>query len=137
MNQYNILLDERLERILRSRRLEWGASFDRLASYAFAQDTSRILLSAYAKLVDRPVDETRELVVRGELPGQLVENSSQTDDSVVLRDSEMLSIPGLVPAPMAFFACFRCGFDPRKHHDPKVAKAVAAAADPVMIELAM
>ena len=33
---YDVLLDERLERGLRSRRPEWGMYFDRLASYAFA-----------------------------------------------------------------------------------------------------
>ena len=123
---FDILLDERLERVLRSRRGEWRVYFDRLASYAFAQEDGRIGLAEYGALADLPKDEIRERIVRGELPGQLVEGTDGSDDTVVLRRGEMLGIPGLVPAEMAFLMCLRCGFDPRLSDDPRVVEAVAA-----------
>jgi len=59
---YDILRDERLERVLRSRRPEWGVYFDRIASYAFAQKTHRVPTEQYAKLVEHTLDETRARV---------------------------------------------------------------------------
>jgi HEAT repeat protein len=124
---YDILTDERLERVLRARRPQWGLYFDRLASYAFAQDRHHISLVDYAELVDRPVKETRQMMESGKLPGSLIPPPREGDvEQVKLRDSDMLAVPGLVPVQAAFLACLRCGFDPKMHPDPKVAAAVAA-----------
>lgn len=122
---FAILLDERLERRLRARRPEWGVYFDRLSSYAFAQNLSRLALPEYARVVRRTVDETRRAVRAGRLPGQLVISAAPPGaEQVLLRDHEMLAIDGLVPLPTAFLACLRCGFDPRMHPNPKVGRAV-------------
>jgi len=123
---YDYLRDERLERILRSRRPEWGLYFDRLASYAFAQDLHEVPIEQYAKLVGQDVDEVVEKVGRGELPGRLLPtDETGGEQKVALKDSDMLAMPNVVPPLMAFLACLRCGFDPEMHPDKRVAKAIA------------
>ncbi len=126
---YDILIDERLERTLRSRRPAWGLYFDRLASYAFAQDEHRMGLEQLAQLIGRDdVRQVRDEIIQGVLPGRLVspeDGSLGEDAQVALRDSDLLGLPGVVPLTMGFLWCLRCGFDPRLHHDPRVAEAVS------------
>ena len=123
---YDILCDERLERVLRSRRPEWGVSFDRLASYVFAQQANEIPLDDYAQLVEHSPDECRQAVERGDLPGEYVPPRDwEPVAKVILRRTDMLQIPGLVPLHGGFLMCLRCGFDPRLHPNRKVARAVA------------
>ncbi|MFW6106860.1 MAG: HEAT repeat domain-containing protein, partial [bacterium] len=125
-NVYDILCDERLERVLRARRPGWGVYFDRLASYVFARQSEKVPLSVYAKLVGRTLPETRDAIERGKLPGVLQPNTPESEALVELSQAEMLALPRLVPLPMAFLACLRCGFDPTMHPDPRVAESVAA-----------
>ena len=120
---YDILLDERLERTMRSRRPEWGRYFDRLASYAFAQTHHALPVEALARFIGRGLDETIAALDGGELPGVLSAAPGEPH-VVLLRDSDMLSIPGAIPPMIGFLWCLRCGFDPRLHPDPKVAEAV-------------
>lgn len=123
---YDILRDERLERVLRSKRPETGIYFDRLASYAFAQNVRSVPLKHIAKLAGKTLDEARTEVQTGRLPGQCIPSDHRpAADRVALRDREMLAIPGLFPPHMAFLACLRCGFDPKIYPDAKVAEAIA------------
>ncbi|MCB9639392.1 MAG: HEAT repeat domain-containing protein [Myxococcales bacterium] len=146
---YDVLLDERLERRLRSRRPIWGIYFDRLASYAFAQRWHRVPLQELAQFLERTEDDLREAIESGELPGYLVSageiltegrlfgrffGQSKTrrfedqriaeTDSVLLRDSDLLRIPGALTARTAFLWCLRCGFDPAMSPDPRIAQAM-------------
>ena len=121
----NILLDERLERQLRSRRPEWGAYFDRLGAYAFARNERNVSIGAYAKLLEREVSDVERAIRRGEIPGRLLPpDAGEAELRVALRDRDMLRIPGLLPALIAFMMCFRCGFDPQSCADPRVAQAI-------------
>ena len=127
---YDYLADEQLERALRSRRPEWGVYFDRLASYAFAQDTHEFALQDYADLVEQSPQETRQAIVDGRLPGQLLPmEEKDQEEKVVLKDGDMLLIPCLVPVQTAFLACLRCGFDPAMCADPRVARAIDLVPD--------
>jgi hypothetical protein len=123
---FEILLDERLERALRSRRPEFGVYFDRLASYAFSQRIHTVPLEDYAKLCGRSPDEATKAVQHGELPGFLQPPKKAGDEPTIgLRDRHMLGIPGLLPPMTAFLWCLRCGFDPKLSADPRIAQAVA------------
>jgi len=123
---YDVLLDERLERLMRSRRPKWGAYFDRLASYAFAQTTHRVPLSDFAKFMGLPPHRTRQRISAGKLPGRLVPGpDAEHKEMVLLRDSDFLSVPGAVPPLAAFAACLRCGFAPALCADARIAKAMA------------
>ncbi len=147
---FDVLIDERLERRLRSRRPMWGIYFDRLASYAFAQRWHRLPLQELATFLERSVEEVREDIANGILPGILVEagevltenrmmarffggfrNRRIEDlrianaDSVLLRDSDLLRIPDALAPETAFLWCLRCGFDPTISPDPRIAQAIA------------
>ncbi len=123
---WNVLLDERLERALRSRRPEWGIYFDRLSSYVFAQPPRTVPLRQYAELLDRSAEETADAVRRGELPGNYIpEPDSESEALISMTASEMLTIPRLVPPFIAFLWCLRSGFDPRACADRKVRDAIA------------
>ena len=123
---YDILRDERLERVLRSRRPEYGVYFDRLASYAFAQNLHEVPLEEVAAVLGKSAGDIRAAVAAGDLPGCLVAPSGAGEaERLALGDADLLRIPGLVPVGAAFLACLRCGMDPRMHPDPRVAEAVA------------
>lgn len=117
---YDVLTDERLERGIRSRRPHWGVYFDRLASYAFAQDDHAIALSDYAKALGLSPHTLRQQVQTGQRAGKM-----QPRGIVQLGTADLLRTPGLMPVSQAFLVCLRCGFDPRLHNDPAVAQAVA------------
>jgi HEAT repeat protein len=123
---YDILRDERLERVLRSRRPEYGIYFDRLASYAFAQNIHEVPVEEVAAVLGKGVKEIRAAVTGGALPGRRVAPRGPREvERLALGDVELLRIPGLFPVRAAFLACLRCGMDPRIHPDPRVAEAVA------------
>jgi len=123
---YDLLLDERLERALRARQPEWGRFFDRLMSYAFAQNAYRVPVARLAKLLKQPDEEVIRAIHNRMLPGKLTGSTARhAGPHVLLRDSDMLLIPGLVPRFVVFMACLRCGFDPNRCPDPRIAKAVA------------
>lgn len=123
---FDILVDERLERALRSRRPEWGTYFDRLASYAFAQGAHLLTLGDYAATVERTPEDVLEAMRRGELPGKRVDTGAVGGSpKVMLRNRDMLAIPGLVPPTTGFLVCLRCGFDAHLHPDLNVAAAIA------------
>ena len=100
--------------------------FDRIASYAFAQNVFEVPVERYAALVKSPPEEVIDAIQRGELPGELVQVARLDGlQRVALRDRDLLAIPGAVPPLVAFTSCLRCGFDPRLHPDRKVAEAIA------------
>jgi hypothetical protein len=117
---YDFLLDERLERILRARRPEWGVYFDRLTSYAFVQRQILLPLAEYAAVLELDAAPTRRGIAAGTLAG-----SMHDDNTVRLNEIDMLRIPGLYSPHMAFLCCLRCGFDPHVCADPRIARAVA------------
>ena len=123
---YDILCDERLERRLRSRRPQWGRYFDRLASYAFAQNDHEVPLDEYAAVLQWSPHEVLTAIQSGILPGRLVP-LRQTDGQhkVTLRDIDLLGLPGVVPPLAAFLTCLRCGVHPQRYPDARVAAAVA------------
>jgi len=123
---FDILLDERLERILRSRRSAWGPLFDRLASYAFSQPAHPVPLEAYARFLDLPPAEVRDAVARRALPGRLLPVRPDTPAQVELAGRDIFRLPGALPPLIAFLWALRCGFDAREHPNPRVADAIAA-----------
>lgn len=123
---YDILIDERLERGMRSRRPEWGQYFDRLGSYAFAQNAHVLPLEEYARLLEREVGDVIRAIKHNEIPGRMVPLvRSRGVPKVVLRDRDLLGIPQAIPPLYAFLWCLRCGFDPGMHPNPNIAQAVA------------
>jgi HEAT repeat protein len=122
---YDILLDERMERIMRSRSAEWGLYLDQVASYAFAQNLHHVPLSEYAALVNLPPEEVLEGIRQGTLPGTVLRTrKAGQEQEVGLTDKDILSIPGALPPLTAFLSLLRCGFNPEIHPDPKVVEAV-------------
>jgi len=123
---YNYLRDERLERILRARRPEWGTYFDRLTSYAFANQPVKIRLADYAALTSQTPEQVREAIARGDLPGELIPRPVAGGPELVrLRAWDMLMLPGAVQPLPAFAYCLRTGFDPARIPDPRIARAMA------------
>lgn len=126
-SMYDVLLDERLERRIRSRFPAWGIYFDRLASYAFAQTPLTVPLGEYAKLVEMEPDDLADGIRDGRMPGLLLPSIREGDDRPVrMRQQEMLRIPGLLPPFGAWLFCLRCGHDPSSYPDGRVAEAMAA-----------
>ncbi|MFH1277622.1 MAG: HEAT repeat domain-containing protein [Candidatus Eisenbacteria bacterium] len=124
---YDVLLDERLERGIRSRFPAWGVYFDRLASYAFAQKPQTVPIGEYARLVEMDPDELAREIREGRMPGRLFPSVRERDlRPVRMRQQDMLRIPGLLPPFGAWIFCLRCGHDPASYPDPRVAEAVAA-----------
>jgi len=117
-----ILMDERNERAMRSRRPEYGELFDRLASFAFTQRTHCLSPATFAELARLEERDALEAVRRGDVVGRVT--GTGDDRCVVLSDKEMLMLPG-VPLIASFAACVRSGLDPTLHPDPRVARAVA------------
>ncbi|TNE44271.1 MAG: hypothetical protein EP343_31465 [Deltaproteobacteria bacterium] len=123
---YDILIDERLERGMRSRRPEWGKLFDRLGSYAFAQNAHVLPVEEYARLLEWEVGVVIRAIRSNEIPGRLVPLvRTRGVAKVVLRDRDLLGIPQAIPPLYAFLWCLRCGFDPKMHPNPNIAAAVA------------
>ena len=122
---YSLLIDERLERSLRSLVPELGVYFDRLASYAFAQSQTRLSPEEYAELVGTTLDKAMAAVEAGRKPGRLVRDGAGRPDHVLLDDKDIFAIPRATPPLIAFMSCLRCGFDPRHQSDPRVAQAIA------------
>jgi len=123
---YDILCDERLERQLRARRPQWGIYFDRLASYAFAQGVRNVPLEDYAALVQKEPKEVVAALQRRTLPGRLLSPAKiPGEQTVALRDTDLLALPHVLPPLAAFLSCLRCGLNPRRHSDLRVSQAIA------------
>jgi hypothetical protein len=122
---FAILLDERLERRIRSMWPDWGTYIDRLNAYAFAHEAKRISLAQFAKLVGRQVGETEKAIQQGSLPGRLLTASRIGGTRYVeLSPLEELLVPGLVP-PIPLFLVFLVGGLSRDRcPDPRVAEAL-------------
>ncbi len=116
---YDVLRDERLERALRSRRPQWGAYFDQLASYAFAQRDHYVGLDEYAKVCRLSPPALKLAIIRAQVPGRLTVHGA-----VSLRCADLLRLPGMTPPISAFHVCLRCGFDPRMHEDSRVTASI-------------
>jgi len=61
----------------------------------------------------------------GELPGRVTKDE-QGEDAILLRERDMLALPGAIPPLFAWKMCLRSGFDPAVCPNPAVAKAIAA-----------
>lgn len=123
---FDILCDERLERRLRARRPVWGRFFDRLASYAFAQEPVLLPLEAYARIAGVSPEAAWGALRGGRLPGRLLP-AAQADGSRLVRLSpqQQHAMPGFLTPHMRFLAYLRLGIDPRSCPDPRVAQALA------------
>ena len=121
---FNVLLDERLERQLRSLRSEFGILLDRLVAYAFARSGGVLELDVYAEVMGLPVEEVRRRIRDGALPGRVEPGEGST--SVAMRQVDLLRVPGLLPPFFVFTACLRCGMQlPTCYPDRRVAQALA------------
>lgn len=122
-----ILMDERLERKLRSRRPAWGVYFDRLASYAFAQDEHLVPLAALAELVQLPEEAVLAAVQSGRLPGRPRAAITESGERMVaMSGPEMLALPKLRSPLMLFLGLLRCRSDMARCPDARVTEAVEA-----------
>lgn len=138
---YDILCDERLERKLRARRAHWRIYFDRLATYAFAEEQRTIPLEEYAALcveggwreateqtvqVEKSIDEIKAAIEQRRLPGELLPTTAAPPLlRVRIRTQELMTTPGAVPVLGAFLLCLRGGIDPRRYPNPQLTKALA------------
>jgi uncharacterized protein YegL len=123
---YDLLRDERLERVMRSRRPEWGIYFDRLSSHVFSQSVYAYPLSEYAGYLGLLPHKAAEEVRAGRLPGVLIDSEKGIEDAQVrLRDVDLLRLPNAWTPFTAFLSCLRCGFDPALSPDPSIKKAIA------------
>jgi len=124
---FDILLDERLERVLRSKKPELGVYFDRLTSYAFNNNSHIIPVYEIAKRTGKSPSTTKSALLSGKLPGKfLPATKSNQFDSIKLRDIELLTFPyPLVSVSMVFLAFARCGFAASLHSDPRIKDAIS------------
>ncbi len=124
---FDILLDERLERVLRSKKPEWGIYFDRLSSYVFNSNSHVIPVYEIAKRTGKSSDIIKSVLLSGKLPGDFVPATKANPfDSIKLRDIELLTFPyPLVSITMVFLSFARCGFAASLHSDPRIKDAIS------------
>ncbi len=122
---FNIVLDERLERGLRSMDPEWARYIDRLNSYAFAQEEKLIPLSEYAKLLEMEPLACQLALEQRTIPGSFSLSSKESDLLVRLSPKDLFAIPNAMTPFQAFLCSFVGPFDPSLHPNPVVQEAVA------------
>jgi HEAT repeat protein len=126
----NVLLDERLERRMRSMRPEWGALFDRVRSYVFVQETVVLGLEDYARLGGHLPHKARELVESGRAPGRIVFSRDKAQrPAVALTKIELMSLGGATPPFASFVFFLRSGVDRALCPDEAVRQALALIPD--------
>ncbi|EGB15659.1 VWA containing CoxE family protein [Pseudodesulfovibrio mercurii] len=102
---YDILMDERMERRLRSRRDAFGAVLDRTLTYVFAElPGNAVPLDDLARALDRTPDSLRRDFEDGRLEGRL------EGRMVRLTHREQVQLGGTVSRMLAFFFALRAGF---------------------------
>ncbi len=123
---YDVLLDERLERKMRALEPGWGVCFDRLASYAFAQDVALVPLEVIAEITRCDPETLAADIAAGRRPGRLRPGPVDGRRMVALTVPEQLALPGLQARFSLFLMFLRCRRDLASCPDARVARAVAA-----------
>lgn len=122
---YDLLIDERLERHMRSVDPGFAACLDRLAAHAFARRTTQVSLQTYARTLDRSEDDVRAALERAELPGAVDPRTIAGSPMVNLSMIDLLRVPDLADPWQAFMLCLRGGHDPRLFASEQVREALA------------
>lgn len=124
---FDILIDEQLERRLRSRNPRWGVWLDRLASYAFAQERQTVTVAALAEVVGQDAEAALAAVQAGTLPGRVERGDGPAAERLVtLTGVEMRALPGLFPPLLLFLHQLRCPADGDRCPSPQVTAALQA-----------
>ena len=119
---YDLLCDERLERIVRSRLPESGPCFDRLASYAFSQATQFLPLSQFCQFAGKSPDAVRNEIAAGQLAYRVIETSGEPN--IALTPVQFFALPAVDQPFLGFMHCLRVGFEPQLVADPRVRAAL-------------
>lgn len=124
---HNLILDERLERRLRSRDAAYGRAIDAAIQSVLARRSELVDLAAIAALSGRDVDELRESFRTGVIPGRLrrrVAEGGEPEDAVLVKAGELARVPGLATPEQAFMWALRTGADPRDIPCPQARAAL-------------
>jgi HEAT repeat protein len=106
---WNIMLDERLERRLRSERPHWGPLVDRMNAWLIQGRPQRVKLGLLADAAGMSAEELAEAIEHGRLPGAVAPPPPSLPDlavaerEVTLGPWDAVSIPGLLPPLHSFF----------------------------------
>jgi len=123
---FSFLQDERLERRLRSCWPEYQPHIDRLNSYAFAEQTTDIPLSAYAEVLELDSREMEQQIKSGQRAGVLsLFDEKKGGQQVTLKPVDLMALPGVITPLQAFLLCLIGGFNPRLYHDPRLTEAMS------------
>ena len=120
---YDILIDERLERGMRSHFPEYGVYFDRLASYAFAQSKHKVSLSDLAQALSMKSERLEDYLNKHNIPNTKYD-PVEGDYAVELTDVQLYSLPGVTQPLILFLHALRGGIEPDLFHNEAVKEAV-------------
>jgi hypothetical protein len=117
---FAMLLDERLERKLRSARPEWTRDLDRAGAYLRQAPPSEVPTGEYAAAVGLDDQDLIDKVVAGALPGDVAEGGR----TVRIASHDVVSIPALLPPLAAFFLGLLAIRDGERFADESVRRAL-------------
>jgi hypothetical protein len=122
---YAILLDERLERNMRSLDPEWGKYLDRLNAHVYNQDLTEVPLELLAELLEWDGEQVRQEIRAGNLPGRLLPGvTGVRAEPVELYPYELSAYPGLQQPTQVFLIFLLCRMDLERCPLPEVVKAI-------------
>ena len=122
---WNILLDERLERRIRSERPLWGPLIDRMNAWLIQARPQRVSPALLAEAAQLEPEVMADRIASGRLPGALVEDARDGERQVLLGPWDAISIPGLLPPLHSFFLGLMAVHDHERIADPAAREALA------------
>lgn len=124
---WNIMLDERLERRVRSERPLWGPLIDRMNAWLIQARPQRVAMTLLAEASGIELGELASRIASGDLPGSLLgqDDGAPGDRQVLLGPWDAVSIPGLLPPLHSFFLGLMAVRDHERIADPGAREALA------------
>lgn len=124
----NLLLDERLERRLRSMGERYGRLLDRAVAHFIGRRRTSLPVLVLARAEGRRVTEVVADAVAGRYGGQLVRavhGPGSPADQLCLSMSELMAIPGIASVEEQVLHAVRAGMPAERISSPRAATAVA------------
>lgn len=122
---FNIMLDERLERRLRSDRPLWGPLVDRMNAWLIQARPQNVSLRMLAEACELDEEETAARIADGRLPGRPGEPGADGQPRVMIGPWDAIAIPNLLPPLHAFFLGLMAVRDHDRIADPAAREALA------------
>ncbi len=122
---FNIMLDERLERRLRSDRPAWGPYVDRMNAWLIQARPQKVPLRLLAEACGLEEDDVADRIADGRLPGRMAEPGEDGARRVTIGPWDAVAIPNLLPPLHSFFLGLMAVRDHERIADPAAREALA------------